>query len=171
MVYTIKTSPYNERRYGKPWLARVKTSLTKDFEFIDWQGQQGQAGEFVFEALPGEMVAEGQKDHRKGRGGVDECRILLPNGNNVETSKLDLPDSRLLRMDPTSRWVYAAKERLRFWLGTTDPRKSADRWRLVREYSLVLGIPNPLMAQAAQDLGLITPTSEPAVTISADAFF
>ncbi len=41
MKYTIKTSAYNERRYGKPWLAIVTTSLTKDFEFIDWDGRPG----------------------------------------------------------------------------------------------------------------------------------
>ena len=44
MQYIENTESYNERRYGKPWMARVTTSLTRDFTFIDWDGRPGYAG-------------------------------------------------------------------------------------------------------------------------------
>ena len=80
MNYTDKTESYNERRYGKPWMAVITTSTTKDFSFIDWEGRPGRRGEFSFFAEPGTIVAYGQKDLRKGRGGVDGYQICMPDG-------------------------------------------------------------------------------------------
>lgn len=79
--YTEKTVSYNDRRYGKPWMAFVHNSLTKDFTFIEWDGRPGCAGEFNFEAEPGTLLAYGQKDIRKGRGGVDGYQICMPDGS------------------------------------------------------------------------------------------
>lgn len=81
MIYTEKTPSYNERRYGKPWMAIVTTSMTKDFSFIDWDGRPGSVGEFNFDAAPGTLLAYGQKDIRKGRGGVDGYQICMPDGS------------------------------------------------------------------------------------------
>ena len=80
MKYTETTESYNASRYGKPWMALVSTSLTKDFSFIDWDGRPGGSGEFFFDAEPGTILAYGQKDLRKGRGGVDGYQICMPDG-------------------------------------------------------------------------------------------
>ena len=80
MNYTEKTPSYNDRRYGKPWMAIITTSMTKDFTFLDWDGRPGYAGEFSFSAEPGTLLAYGQKDIRKGRGGVDGYQMCMPDG-------------------------------------------------------------------------------------------
>ena len=81
MKYTETTPGYNERRYGKPWMAiTTSESLTKDFRFIDWDGRPGCTGEFNFETEPGTILAYGQKDIRKGRGGVDGYQLAMPDG-------------------------------------------------------------------------------------------
>lgn len=91
MQYTEQTKSYNERRYGKPWMAKVNNSLTKDFDFIDWDGRPGSVGEFNFSADPGTLLAYGQKDIRKGRGGVDGYQICMPDGTLPK-----LPDSDVM---------------------------------------------------------------------------
>ena len=156
MKYFLETPAYNERRYGKPWLAIVSTHLTEDFTWVDWQGSAGKAGMFVFEAEPGTITAEGQKDHRKNRGGVDEYRIWLPNGDNVETSRLVLPEARLLEMPLAERWKYAARVRLDHWANSPQAN-SAVRWKSVAKYSKLLGVADPLMTQAADAFGLLPP--------------
>lgn len=99
MNYTESTPSYNERRYGKPWMAKLTTSLTKDFEFIDWDGRPGSAGEFNFSAEPGTLLAYGQKDIRKGRGGVDGYQICMPDGSLPKVSDTSVMELRKL---PTS---------------------------------------------------------------------
>ena len=57
-------------------------SMTKDFSFINRDGRRpGMTGEFCFEAPVGTLLAYGQKDIRKGRGGVDGYRICMPDGS------------------------------------------------------------------------------------------
>lgn len=80
MQYIEKSASYNERRYGRPWMAIITTSATKDFTFVDWEGRNGCAGEFCFDAEPGTLLAYGQKDIRKGRGGIDGYQICMPDG-------------------------------------------------------------------------------------------
>jgi hypothetical protein len=67
-------------------MAKVTKSMTKDFEFIDWDGRPGSVGEFDFEAEPGTLLTYGQKDIRKGRGGVDGYRICMPDGSMPRVS-------------------------------------------------------------------------------------
>lgn len=93
MRYTQETGSYNDRRYGKPWKAKLTTSMTKDFEFIEWDGRAGSAGEFNFEADPGTILAHGQKDIRKGRGGVDGYKICMPDGTMPSVS-----DEQVMRL-------------------------------------------------------------------------
>lgn len=65
MRITQATRSYNERRYGKPWIATVDFSDPKGtFNFGQWIGAKGQEGELVVEAAPGDVVAQGQKDNR-----------------------------------------------------------------------------------------------------------
>ena len=181
MQYIEKTPSYNEKRYGKPWLAIVTTSLTKDFEFIDWSGRWGCAGEFAFAAEPGAMLAYGQKDLRKNRGGVDGYQICMPDG-----SLPGIPDewaAGLRKLSPDARWQAAARKlldravseyrqsRAQNWNpdGYQKPMARADRW------SRVLGVQSPIMADIADALGLIDhPAAAEQVqspAVSMEAFF
>lgn len=82
MLYTEKTESYNERRYGKPWIAKLSfdTPGKPNYSFGDWLGQAGQVGELSIEVEPGDVIATGQKDHRKGRGGADAVGVIQEDG-------------------------------------------------------------------------------------------
>lgn len=72
----IETSAFNERRYGKPWIALVTFSpnIEGDFEWGTWVGdvRNGTAGVLEIEAETGAIVATGQKDLRKPRNSAPE---------------------------------------------------------------------------------------------------
>lgn len=85
MTYQNHTSSYNEKRYGKPWVGILQGKmLTKDYVFVPWDGIPGHVGIHEFEAEPGQIIAYGQKDHRKNRGGIDGYMICLPDGSLAE---------------------------------------------------------------------------------------
>ena len=105
MTYTSKTEAYNERRYGRPWMAVITTSTTKDFSFLEWEGRNGCAGDYTFDAEPGTLLAFGQKDIRKGRGGVSGYRICMPDGKLVRPADLKLDVIDLRKMKPAARVV------------------------------------------------------------------
>jgi len=101
LTYTHQTTSYNPRRYGKPWLGRLTGKmLTKDYEFLPWDGSQGSEGIFEFRAEPGQIIAHGQKDLRKGRGGIDGYYICYVDDDGVTNPRcLDLPCEGLSAMD------------------------------------------------------------------------
>jgi hypothetical protein len=74
MEITKATDSYNERRYGKPWIAVVDYSSSRkgEFKFGDWQGRPGQSGELYITCEPGDIIAVGQKDFRKPRNSAPE---------------------------------------------------------------------------------------------------
>lgn len=82
MLYREDTSSYNERRYGKPWIAKL--DFTKpgkpEYAFGHWLGQPGAAGELSIEVEPGDVIATGQKDLRKGRGWADNIGVIQADG-------------------------------------------------------------------------------------------
>ena len=142
MRYTETTPSYNERRYGRPWRAIVTTSMTKDFSFIDWDGRPGATGEFCFEAPVGTLLAYGQKDIRKGRGGVDGYQICMPDGW-MPTLGDDLArDARKLPAEERCAFVaaraiankeskiaeYAGKEGQYYIDETAKLRAAIERW-------------------------------------------
>jgi len=64
----IKTGSYNQRRYGKPWIATVDFSTPKgNFCWGDWVGDSRTGGEGLLIVVCDEsdIVARGQKDFRK----------------------------------------------------------------------------------------------------------
>lgn len=85
MTFTQQTDSYNQRRYGKPWIARLNFSTPSKpiYEFGNWLGQQGDEGELSIEIQPGDVVATGQKDLRKGRGGADAIGVVQHDGSVV----------------------------------------------------------------------------------------
>lgn len=82
MLYTETTSIYNQRRYGKPWIAKLTFPRPgkPEYTFGDWFGTAGGEGELSIEVEPGDVIATGQKDNRKGRGGADHIGVVQPDG-------------------------------------------------------------------------------------------
>lgn len=82
MLYTKSTTSYNQRRYGKPWIAKLSFIRPgkPEYTFGDWLGQPGDSGELSIEVEPGDVIARGQKDHRKGRGGADDIGVIQVDG-------------------------------------------------------------------------------------------
>jgi hypothetical protein len=135
MNYTEKTPSYNERRYGKPWMAIVTTSMTKDFSFIDWDGRPGSVGEFNFDAAPGTLLAYGQKDIRKGRGGVDGYQICMPDGSMPAIGDSLAQDLRKLPVTDRSavaaaRIIAAKKAKLAEYSDKQNPYYIAETAKL-----------------------------------------
>lgn len=83
MLYTEKTSAYNQRRYGKPWIAKLTFVRPgkPDYTFGDWLGNAGYVGELSIEVEPGDVIATGQKDNRKGLGGADHFGVVQADGS------------------------------------------------------------------------------------------
>jgi len=84
MKITIETSSYNERRYGKPWIAIVDFSASTkgDFDWGEWAGDHYNGGEGVLEitAAPGDIIARGQKDNRKPKNSAPNFYFVTPRG-------------------------------------------------------------------------------------------
>ena len=135
MKYTETTASYNDRRYGKPWMAFVSATITKDFRFIDWDGRSGQAGEFCFDAEPGTILAYGQKDIRKGRGGVNGYQICMPDGTLPGFSS-DADARNINKLPISERCLAYAKLRIETAetkLAATPDSSYADEWRVTIE--------------------------------------
>jgi len=83
------TDCYNERRYGKPWIAKVDFSAGSKgtFAFGEWCGQTGEAGLLLLDAPPGAVIAWGQKDFRRPRNSAPTFAILETNGTLRECTK------------------------------------------------------------------------------------
>lgn len=88
----ISTNSYNDRRYGKPWIARVDFSQDPQGKFLwgDWIGQPGEGGELSIEASPGDVVASGQKDFRKPRNSAPDWYTVGSDGELIShASKIE----------------------------------------------------------------------------------
>lgn len=79
----INTGSYNDRRYGKPWIAKVTfdDNGKAAFEWGTWVGRPGYSGTLVIHAAEGEIVAKGQKDNRNSRG--TECDYYQVQGGQL----------------------------------------------------------------------------------------
>ena len=68
---------YNDRRYGRPWGAKISFVGPKPaYDFCGrWDG-----GEVVLDANPGDIVAFGQKDHRNPRNTENNLYIVKDDG-------------------------------------------------------------------------------------------
>ena len=81
MKIIINTDSYNERRYGRPYIAIVdfKTNPKGDCTWGDWVGHPGQSGILVIDANPHDIIMKGQKDNR-GRGSAPEYGMVEEDG-------------------------------------------------------------------------------------------
>jgi hypothetical protein len=80
----IDTSSYNQRRYGKPWIAVVDFSKNAqgEFKFGEWVGdwRNGSKGVLIITASTGDIVARGQKDNRNNRNSAPEFYKVAGDG-------------------------------------------------------------------------------------------
>lgn len=88
---SVDTEPYNDRRYGKPWIATVtfEQGSKATFHWGDWIGRAGEPGVLELQASVGDVVATGQKDFRNPRGTRCEYSIVEPDGSLTEVDKVD----------------------------------------------------------------------------------
>ena len=73
--------PYNPRRYGRPWIAKVTSwpvGGKPKLEFGFYVGDEC-GGEVEISAEPGDVLRIGQRDHR-GNNSTDCWYVLLPSG-------------------------------------------------------------------------------------------
>jgi hypothetical protein len=85
MNITIETSSYNDRRYGKPWIAEVTFQEGHNgiYRFGTWIGLPGQEGILEIEVNENSIIARGQKDHRKPRNSAPEFFKANENGSLI----------------------------------------------------------------------------------------
>ena len=85
MNITKETSSYNERRYGRPWIAKVdfsKNGGKPDYQWGDWAGDHYNGGEGILsiDADPGDIIADGQKDNRQHKNSAPTFYVVTPDG-------------------------------------------------------------------------------------------
>jgi len=82
MEIRIETSSYNDRRYGKPWIAKVDFASGKPgYQWGEWVGTPGGEGVLTIQAKPRDIIAKGQKDNRKPRNSAPSFFIVTPDGS------------------------------------------------------------------------------------------
>lgn len=82
MRITIETESYNERRYGKPYIALIDFSDSRGAPtWGDWIGQPGTSGLLELTCEPGDIVMRGQKDFRKSRNSAPDYYQVQASGS------------------------------------------------------------------------------------------
>jgi hypothetical protein len=88
MKLEIETVCYNERRMGKPWIAKVDFdgNTNGNFHWGDWVGKIGSAGLLMLDVEVGDVVAMGQMDNRKPRNSAPDWYIVVAEGGDSRHS-------------------------------------------------------------------------------------
>lgn len=92
MKISKETDSYNDRRYGKPYIA-LCDEKGKAAKWGDWIGQAGRAGELSIDADPGDVVMIGQKDYRNSRKSAPDYYFVnadreLERGSKIKCVKM-----------------------------------------------------------------------------------
>ena len=84
----IETSSYNQRRMGRPWIAKVDFTKSVKGEFIwgDWAGDHynGGTGVLTISVNSGDIIATGQKDNRQPKNSAPDFFVVDISGNLEE---------------------------------------------------------------------------------------
>ena len=82
MRITISWDCYNQRRYNRPWIARVTAWPVGSRPAIEWGNYLGndKGGELEIEAAVGDVIRYGQKDGR-GKSTINRYAIVLEDGS------------------------------------------------------------------------------------------
>lgn len=92
-----KTAAYNQRRYGRPWIARVVIKGGQlDYQWGQWIGDHsnGSEGLLIIDLEVGDVFARGQKDFKKPKNSAPNYLVLGADGkgeylaSKVEAYKL-----------------------------------------------------------------------------------
>jgi hypothetical protein len=83
MRVTVDFRPYNARRYGKPWIAKVIGWPIGKPPVLEFGGLIGLTAEI--DAAPGQIVRYGQRDNR-GSNTQSDWGIVQPDGTVAETT-------------------------------------------------------------------------------------
>lgn len=93
ILVQVETEMYNQRRYGRPWIATVdfSTRAAGEFKFGEWcgDGLNGSEGMLEIKTEEGAVIATGQKDHRNSKNSAPEFFTVLKGGELEECSKLE----------------------------------------------------------------------------------
>ena len=86
------TSIYNDRRYGKPWIAKITLEGNElKFHFGTWCGDPGSEGVLILDEMEaGDFYASGQKDFRKPRNSTPYYYELSADGKGIEKTKAEV---------------------------------------------------------------------------------
>jgi hypothetical protein len=92
MRITRETAAYNERRYSKPWIAKVVLEAGKlEFKWGQWIGDApGSTGLLVLDLEVGEYFARGQKDNRQSKNSSPDYYQLGSNGKGITVTRQDI---------------------------------------------------------------------------------
>jgi hypothetical protein len=92
MKITKDTSSYNKRRYGKPWIAKIKLEGNDlKFHFGSWVGDPGSEGVLILDDMePGDFYARGQKDFRNSRYSAPDYYEMDVNGIGTLKTKAEI---------------------------------------------------------------------------------
>lgn len=92
MQITRDTEIYNEKRYGKPWIAKIDFSINKQGDFLwgNWIGEPGFKGLLVLDNVNiGDVIARGQKDNRNPTYSSPRYYIVEENGKLKRVQKVE----------------------------------------------------------------------------------
>ena len=83
----VQFGSYNQRRYSRPWIAKVtawEVGKAPELDFGDFVGDDG-GGTAEVKAIPGDVVRYGQRDYR-GNGTTKQYGIVQPDGSVANCS-------------------------------------------------------------------------------------
>ena len=82
ILVAVDTHPYNPRRYGRPWIAKVELdgSRLSYSEWGTWIGSNGSDGRLELSVEPGTVIAHGQRDTRNSTGTTNDLGVVQQDG-------------------------------------------------------------------------------------------
>jgi hypothetical protein len=89
MIVRVDFSAENDRRYGRPWIARVSKWPVGGKAELDWGtflGTVSEGGVCEIEAQAGDVIRYGQKDNR-GNHSVSKWAIVEADGSYTDTTE------------------------------------------------------------------------------------
>lgn len=97
MKYTENTCSYNDRRYGKPWIAKIDfdSSSKANFNFGNWIGEIGQEGILEIEIEQGDVIAIGQKDLRKPANSAPRFHLVTLVDGEISLTRVSKKEAYL----------------------------------------------------------------------------
>jgi len=92
MKITRDTDSYNDRRYSKPWIAKIELEGNElKFRFGAWIGDRGSEGVLILDNMEiGDYYARGQKDFRKPRNSAPDYYRLEADGEGSTKTKSEI---------------------------------------------------------------------------------